>query len=82
MGHQGDCFGFVFGAVFDGGQCCNNTLIVGDFVWSSLLLGDLSSQLSGIRGWLGRHIEVYSAQLLVLFDSRDWDLIRIRLPLI
>jgi len=49
MGHQGDCFGFVFGTVLDGGQGCNNALIVGDFVGRSLLLRDLSSQL-GLSG--------------------------------
>ena len=65
MGHQGDCFGFVFGTVLDGGQGCDNALIVGDFVGRSLLLRDLSSQLGAIRGWLREYIEVHSTQQLV-----------------
>jgi len=32
-------------AILDSWQCSDDALIVGDFVWSSLLLGDLSKSI-------------------------------------
>lgn len=61
MGHQGDCLGFVVRAVLDGRQCRDNTLIVCDFVRSSLLLRNLRGQWDGSGGLL-RYIEVDSTQ--------------------
>jgi hypothetical protein len=42
VGHQSDCFCFMVNAVLDGWQCSDDALIVCDFVWSSLLLWNLS----------------------------------------
>ena len=69
MGHQGDCLGIVFGAVFDSRQSSDNALIVGDFVGSSLLLRNLPSQLS-ISGAVV-YIEVNSIEALAQLDRRD-----------
>ena len=41
VGHQSDGFGFMVDAVLDSWQCCNNTLVIGNFVWCSFFLRNL-----------------------------------------
>jgi len=49
MGHQDDGFGFMIDTVFDSWQCCDDTLVVGDFVWGSFFLWNLFLSIASIE---------------------------------